>query len=149
MSESISAYAAFLTARWDELETVARNPQAYEDDDALDGYFEWDARHERQPHEAKCAWRVGEGLDDECSCGYPAYVLADLAAKRAVLELHRDLTSRKDIYNRGYDEGADLSAIELRARLSANSQWRAIDDVLRLLAAPFHDHPDHPANQEA
>lgn len=83
---TLAAYAAFLTARWDEI----------------------------------------EGLDDECSCSYPAYVLADLAAKRAVLALH----TPRVFFHPGGSQGVCNGC---------HGGWPC--PTLAHLAEPFRDHP--------
>lgn len=44
-----------------------------------------------QPHGRYCGWRLQEGPgfdDDGCQCRYPARVLAECAAKRAIVARH-------------------------------------------------------------
>lgn len=97
---TLDAYATFLTARWDEVEDAHGHypvqPSDWGDFDTPTG---------------GCV---------PCDVRPPAecYVLADLAAKRAILEEMGDMDDPPS--------------------------W-----VLNLLADPFRDHPDHPANQEA
>lgn len=38
-------------------------------------------------HDVRCA--VNEYDPKDCDCGYPRFVLADLAAKRRIMEMHR------------------------------------------------------------
>ena len=115
---TLDAYARFLTARWDEIER-------YRDD----------------LHDVSACRRTWDGWEYEgdCTCGKPAHVLADLAAKRAILDLAR-----------GWETSAarhcgptDIAWVGGRAQAITG------ETVVRKLAAPFRDHPDHPAHQEA
>ena len=72
----------------------------------------------------------------------PARVLADCAARRAIVELHEDARQAKDVYNRGYEAGDLSTPNDLRFRLDANVRWAALDGVLRQLASAYVDHPD-------
>ena len=59
---------------------------------------------------------------------HPARVLADVEAKRAVVKLHESLS---------LDGGSKLFD-----RVMLPSLQRVTDEVLRLLAQPYADHPD-------
>lgn len=96
---TLDAFARFLTARWDELEA-------------------------EEGHAADCERNTYTA--GPCDCGVPAYVLADLAAKRAI-----------------FKEAVDYSP-ELEH--GDNGEW-AVEMVVHHLAAPFRDHPDHPEGE--
>lgn len=61
-----------------------------------------------------------EGTTDPCDCPEPAFVLADVAAKRRILDF--------------IDEDPPF--------LDGGS-WAYLDPILRLLALPYADHPDY------
>lgn len=72
--------ADFIRARLDEREAQARVPVDHDRIGACD---------HRAPHEEKCGYDLFEGLSSECRCGYPARVLRQVAALRAVVERHK------------------------------------------------------------
>ena len=147
---TLDAYTRFLTARWDEQEQVARAaattpargrwPEEYHPHWYMVNIEDYDGGL----HIARCETReeaqesLRGDLGEEFSYAVendqtrhvtihdPAYVLADLAAKRAVLR------------------GASAA----RVCAADSSATGAYMTVARLLADPFRDHPDHPANQE-
>ena len=100
--------SAFLLARYDEWEALARKPTLYvnSEPDALG------------LHTSGCAYWMHEA-DDSCKCHGPAFVLAQVASLRAVVELH------------------DQNAGSVVA-------WRASLLMLQALAQPWADRPDFP-----
>jgi hypothetical protein len=71
----------------------------------------------------------------ECDCGQPARVLAEVDAKRRILELHRASTDHhadKDPYCVGCWEAGGLDGAPSHPC-----------PTLRLLALPYADHPDY------
>jgi hypothetical protein len=74
----------------------------------------------------------------------PARVLAEVDAKRRILEALEDERQRKDIYNRDYPLGLLTTEGDLRARTSANARWAGLEVAVRLLTAVYVDHPDYP-----
>lgn len=96
------------------------------------------ADRERQApdiHEATCAavayteWG-GEGyFADSCDCGEPARVLAECAAKRAIVERFKFVDSHGPAVD------------HVRALDMTTGAQAALLDVLRLLAQAFADHP--------
>lgn len=104
---ALDAYATFLTARWDEAERVARELLTDQPGDYGPDCLYYNA-------------------DDITLCVGARPVLADLAAKRAILAEARNYSP-------------ELSSGD-------NGEW-AFEVVLTHLADPFRDHPDHPANQ--
>lgn len=122
----------FLTAMIDGDERIARqtNPHGPEwtewDEQAVAAVL-WDA----QPHAKRCAWRMSE-LQEPCTCGYPARVLAECEAKRRILD---DLAAHLE---------ADYEAMESPiASAGWHAKTRALNGVVRLLALPYADHPDY------
>lgn len=100
-SPDLPTLPAFLEARWAEIEADADSLHNRHDDDMARLEFYGD-----------------------CDCGHPAYVLADIAAKRAVLALHQDLAADNGEY----------------------SGWQNLAiDTLAALAAPFAAHDDYRA----
>jgi len=73
-----------------------------------------------RPHLGRCGWRLGEELDDECACGYPARVLAECEAKRRIIV--------------GLDYESDEWCF---------ADAPAVAEVLPFLALPYADHPDY------
>lgn len=70
------------------------------------------------------------GLTGPCDCGWPAFVLADVAAKRRIIDICQDAA----------DEASGLvAADEIGARLTTEFFGIA---VLRHLAQPYATHPD-------
>ena len=152
---NLDAYAQFLTARWDEIEQAARaaatdpaeprhslperfHPHWYmayvTDYDGGLYIARFDTREEaRESLHRDLGEEFRKTVEDaetrHVTIHDPAYVLADLAAKRAVLALFVGNLHEK------WDDGHEAEKVA------------AV--MLPLLAAPFRDHPDHPANQEA
>lgn len=114
---TLDAYARFLTARWDEIEQTAN-------------------------HVSVSAIDETSGVLREIRYPVAREILADLAAKRAILDdAMRDHRSLADQQARPQGSLNMLYLLEVR-----NDVNRV---TLEHLAAPFCDHPDHPANQEA
>lgn len=114
------ALIAFLTARLDEDEAEQR--------EKLRGW-----------HEPNCA--VIEDVDYECDCGVPARVLADVAAKRRIIELHRSggrVSLGDDDQPESWRDYCDTCGSG--EPYEYPTWWPC--DTLRLLALPFADHPD-------
>lgn len=100
-----------------------------------------------QPHGRYCGWRLQEGPgfdDDGCQCRYPARVLAECAAKRAIVE--RETAGRAWKPGDRQPPQQFISASEpLPEDVAA---WRDAHTVpvtdtptLRLLAVVYADHP--------
>lgn len=119
----------FLTARLDERETIAREAQ----EDTSDGREE-PPRWKWTGHEGVYAGRLAIAVD---GFGYmddtvgkhiarhdPAYVLADIAAKRKILALHEEKSHR-----------------ECRLCEPHDPDWPC--RTVRTFAAPFASHPDY------
>jgi hypothetical protein len=99
--------AAFLAARLDEDEAAAR-----------------------EMHEARvcsgCSDGWEAGFDPErCDCGYPARVLREVAAKRAILENYVTFSA--------YSQESP----GIKAAITV------LENVIRHLAAVYSDHPDY------
>lgn len=126
---TLDAYARFLAARWDEAERIAQA--------ATLGPWQSDGCDVLQ---AVSAAQVADCFEPDrpdathIALHDPAYVLDDLAAKRAVLKLHKPA------------DGLCASCGDARW---ATAQVDSPCPTVKALAAPFRDHPDHPANQEA
>jgi len=104
---------AFLRARLDEAEAA----RAYRLD-------QWTP----EAHESYCPG------DEGCICGRPAFVLADIAAKRAILDLHGGLSA------------CPVCISDREGRYPED--WRNDQtpcQTVRLLAEPFADHLDYQA----
>lgn len=118
----------FLRARFDEDERTARMA-------AKSGLLAW-RRDENDPHQvllaptesapnahAVVAWTVTRAKPEHIARHDPARVLADVDAKRRILDL------------------------EVPDHYDTPGEWRgwhdAYNDVLRLLALPYADHPDY------
>lgn len=100
----------FLLTRIAEDEAVAR-AALYDDADAAN-----------QPHSLSCGYRATElSVTPECICGWPVRVLAECAAKRAIVE-----ACESSLANLDGPGAAGLAYCTLEA-----------------LALPFADHPDY------
>ena len=136
---TLAAYAAFLTARWDELEQAARDAEHFDGPRTLT----WERAGRRrltfdngrgESYEAvRCGdWdRILVARDEGAIASHvamhdPAHILADLAAKRAILG---HVMMQPPFLAHGETE--------------ARAPWFIVT-----LAEPFCGHPDHPANQE-
>ena len=148
--------AEFLEARWAEREAAAR-AAGY---GAAGDYLWQEVDPDRMPG------LIGTGCGDVVTFngGTPAYavspsrgqathialndpasVLADIEAKRAILEMWQDPAAVRDLsLHPGADpehppqDGRDPDEIEAQVAAA-----EAIDDVVRLLTAPFAAHPDY------
>lgn len=129
----------FLLARLAEDEAAARAPT--ETDWTADNAFEQDDLRGRQPHGASCGWRLGEGMSRECECGYPARVLADVEAKRRIVENCEAARA-----------AADAEPFSERIKSSDGpvaAYWRGQNWTCRVLAAVYSDHADYRADEWA
>lgn len=122
----------FLEARIAEDEAVARQSRNPVFDDDYDGVANRDEvqrgsdRWDIQPHGRDCGWRLGEGMQLDCTCMWPSRVLAECVAKRAILDLWAEAN--------GYASDGDLSGtIAVTAYCYA----------LRAIALPYAGHPDY------
>ena len=123
----------FLEARITEDEAVAGQENPWHGDDAPGIGAEWAEGAERwdsQPHGRKCGWRLGEQISDECECGYPARVLAECEAKRAIIATYEGAVREADRLS-----GSSLSSL-LRWTVSG------LRDAVHILATVYRDHPD-------
>lgn len=73
-------------------------------------------------HETDCGYALFEGMTEDCICKVPEFVLADIAAKRAIIE---SVTTVIDCWT-----GLVLSV------------HRMLERVVLYLCQPFADHPD-------
>lgn len=105
--------AAFLLRMYDEKQEDMTRVKA--------GYSDWKPC---EWHEADCEQNSLSGGD--CDCDVPAYVLADIEAKRRIVE---GIVPERDPYA-GHPDYDPL--------------W-----ILQLLALPFADHPDYRAEEWA
>jgi hypothetical protein len=121
----------FLTARYDEWENVARRTYsqgAWRSGSTYGMFVSVEAR----------SWTVVSGEwersdADHIALNDPAYVLADIAAKRAIVELAEDAT--------GLDAQVDS---EFRVgRRDEVAEPYVGDLILRALAQPYAEHPDY------
>lgn len=120
----------FLEARLAEDERIARATaptwESYELDDCSD--------HDAQPHTLMCGWRLGESLRDKCECAYPARVLREVAAKRAIIDLAR-MTE------------ANIATTEALGHAPQVAAYRYIAsglfDAIAALASVYTNHPDY------
>lgn len=118
---TLDSYAAFLTARWGEIEQVAIVA-------ATATAPLWDTIGTRTvPVQAAAHMAIHD----------PTAVLADIAAKRAILYIASG-------WEMASDRNSGLTDI---ASVVERSQAIAGETVLRHLAEPFRDHPDHPENR--
>lgn len=115
----------FLTARYDEREAVAR--RAYSQGEWRSGstYGMFVSVEARSWTVVSGEWERSDA--DHIALNDPAYVLADIAAKREIVELHSG------------DE--PLCGWSQDARTSHDEEPPC--DTLRLLALPYTDHPDY------
>jgi hypothetical protein len=95
------------------------------EDEAGIGEYDFD-----RPHWSGCDYFSPEHMGPECDCNYAARVLADVAAKRRIVELH---TGEHECVS---DEAHD-------AVLVAPGYIFHLDPTLKLLALPYSDHPDY------
>jgi hypothetical protein len=154
--------AEFLEARYAEREAAAK-AAAVDPVGAMEAHFETEALHHEQD------WRLYPERETDYDHGQadalhwastrirermlplslhdPASVLADIAAKRAILDMWQDPAAVRDLsLHPGADpehppqDGRDPDEREVQVAAA-----EAIDDVVRLLAAPFAAHPDYQA----
>jgi Family of unknown function (DUF6221) len=85
---------------------------------------EWQGRRNEQPHERDCAYRMIE-FNEDCDCGYPGGVLADIAAKRAILDLWE---RREGKWSGDFDQDDEL----LRAMAQAYAYRDDFDPAWKL-----------------
>jgi hypothetical protein len=72
----------------------------------------------------------------------PARVLADINAKRRILELYREERTRRDIYES--DEArAEEDDEQATRRRSAAARTRGLEMAIEILALPYALHPDY------
>ena len=133
----MTTLAEFLLARYDAIEAQAK--------DGADGiktsYCGW--------HTVECGTGLGYWADNICLCRYVDSVLADIAAKRRIVELA--LSWKHYVCEDGwYTCDAATEEIEGETNLRDDHGTRCDcgtelrrDALLRLLAAPYVDHPDY------
>lgn len=92
-------------------------------------------------HTMSCDW-WGD-VPGSCTCDAAARVLADCAARRAIVRAFEEERPRRDIYNRGYDDGLLTTSDDLRSRLASNALCRGLEIALQALATPYAGHPDY------
>ena len=117
--DGMDGMAVFYSARLDEAEENAWAVHAVAKCDAL-----------LYAGDMGAAARLGPDCD--CGCGYAAAVLRGIAAKRAILALHRP-----PAYTTLHDAPDDLSLTE---ELTTHE---VTGNVVRILAAEFAGHPDY------
>lgn len=88
---------------------------------------------ETAPHRPECAWRELEGItgDGVCSCGYPARVLKQCAAKRRIVE------EAQYWERRVAQQWQEIPQPDLGGR------YEVAMSMLRALAIAYVDHPDY------
>lgn len=113
MTTQTLTLSAFLLARIEDDESVARRSMAqrYGDQEA--------------PHLLACG--LNSYNTDTCDCGYPARVLAECAAKRAIVEVHHEYLA------------VCSHCVELGGAYDREA-WPC--STLRALASVHADHPD-------
>lgn len=151
------ALADFLLARIAEDEAVAEATSPFDDDDDI-AAEEWHEREElwdAQPHSARCGWRRGEGLSSDCTCGYPAHVLAECEAKRRIIALYEDWPVFVDVPET-VKFATEISYDTVSYRISRQMGWLTTREyverfgtepptgpILLALAEVYSDHPDY------
>lgn len=85
---------------------------------------------------------------DACGLGaYPARVLAECTAKRALIAYAEPHDDMGDLLLRAFADpsvnSADLAQAEPFARVTQGLIDRALGDVLKYLALPYASHPDY------
>lgn len=141
----------FLRARLDEDEAVARQGDPA-DLDELD--YEAEERWSAQPHGQDCGHRMGERLQDSRSCRYPARVLADIEAKRAIVDWHENwpvlvetqpefVPVSKDVTSMTFRMTQQIAWLTNREYVARFGTEPPTAPVLRMLAQPYADHPDY------
>jgi rubrerythrin len=126
----------FLEARIAEDEAIARATYPYPENAE---YFAAEALRDAQPHGSRCGWRMGEQLSDGCECDYPARVLREVEAKRAILADHETRVER------GFDP---VDAIDWSCSVCSRCGTISSDEsdgcpTVRALASVYADHPDY------
>jgi hypothetical protein len=86
-------------------------------------------------HTHRCGWRVGEGLDESCTCGVPARVLAECDAKRERIKWYIEVIGGRDLSTYGQFGS-------LRDDPSALAVTLAVE-AMRLDALPYADRPGY------
>ena len=115
----LDAYAAFLAARWDEIE----QDLILRDTDAVG-------------HALDCVYAGGWEGTAACDCGAIERASADLAAKRAILD------DAVQSARWSTDPDCPPESVAFYAARAGH-----LGDALHHLADPFRDHPDHPARR--
>jgi len=122
---------AFLGARYDEVQAQQENP-----------FASW---HSRDCEAIPDVWGREPG---NCTCGTPARVLAEVDAKRRMVDAYlppgADPHPGQECVNHEGQDPAEHTRDKACSRhLAASERLLHSDYVLRLLALPYADHPDY------
>lgn len=135
--------AAWLLAQIAEDERVCRLGQPYttredrfpddlpETDEGWAKLSEMEETHTLAIHTAQCGYSMLE-MSGDCTCGVPARVLAECAAKRGIVELHGHQTERMV-------DGPIEACTECGSTDDSPVDWPC--RTLRLLAQPYVSRP--------
>jgi hypothetical protein len=80
----------------------------------------------------------------DCDCGYPARVLAEVEAKRRMVDDYAlTVRLRDEAVERALAAGASPDPKDLEMWDRANREAAILDGWVRLLALPYADHADY------
>jgi Family of unknown function (DUF6221) len=126
----------FLTARYDEYEAKAKAAGGGTWVAERPGYGSYAVSEDGDP----VVYDEGSPTEEQAAhiaLNDPAYVLDDIAAKRQILDLWEDPATVETLPE-GVHDGRDPDERDVQVATAY-----AIDQVVRLLVAPFHAHPDY------
>jgi hypothetical protein len=130
----------FLLARIAEGEEVALSAIRQRDDEITRGVYV--AGLEPQPDADQPVvwddWMGGPGIRMGAE-----RLRAECEAKRRIVEAFEEERVRRDIYNRGYDDGDLTTKDDFRARTESNARCRGLEIAMQALALPYADHPEY------
>lgn len=121
----MSDLVSFLQARLDEDERAAQAAQA-------DEY--WHKWHDS----TFAAWQFDDQVAEHVRRLTPARMLAEVEAKRWIIDMWEDDPSAVRTLPDGVHDGRDPDEVETQVAVA-----EVVDDIVRILALPYADHPDY------
>lgn len=111
---------AFFEARLDDDERVARAKRpTWDDDEPADAEDLWNA----QVHTSDCGYRMG-AFNDDCICEAPSFTLAEVDAKRRILDALEPEAAGNSLDARFHAHLIRLLALPLADRPGYLEEWR-------------------------
>lgn len=88
-------------------------------------------------HERDCGWALFEGVSGVCDCGVGAFVVADIAAKRAIIADLREQQGKLLLLAAADNPSTAVEFVQAEGAIASLTR------VLARFCLPFADHPDH------